>query len=145
MTYRVGEEDEQENEVPSGSSVTIHVNLERDEDDDDEEEEAPSTGGPAVVVAPRFPGKRTESWWLVVGNTTSNQVLCLKRIQLKATQTNVKMEMIAPAPGDHSLTLFVMCDSYIGCDQEYQFSLKVGAALEESSDEDEEMDEAENE
>jgi pre-mRNA-splicing helicase BRR2 len=28
-------------------------------------------------------------------------------------------------PGDYNLVLYVMCDSYLGCDQEYEFNLTV--------------------
>lgn len=34
--------------------------------------------------------------------------------------------------GEHKLELFLMCDSYVGCDQEYAVDLMVGA---EESDE----------
>lgn len=37
--------------------------------------------------------------------------------------------------GEHKLELFLMCDSYVGCDQEYAVDLMVGA--EESEDESE--------
>lgn len=30
--------------------------------------------------------------------------------------------------GEHTLELFLMCDSYVGCDQEYAVELMVGAA-----------------
>lgn len=36
------------------------------------------------------------------------------------------------------MTLFFMCDSYLGCDQEYEFDLEV-----KSADSDIEMEEAE--
>jgi pre-mRNA-splicing helicase BRR2 len=28
-------------------------------------------------------------------------------------------------PGDYDLKIYVMCDSYVGCDQEYEFSMTV--------------------
>lgn len=38
--------------------------------------------------------------------------------------------------GEHSLDLFLMCDSYVGCDQEFTMDLMVGApGSEEESDE----------
>lgn len=38
----------------------------------------------------------------------------------------VKLEFPAPdTPGDYNLVLYVMCDSYLGCDQEYEFNLTV--------------------
>lgn len=39
--------------------------------------------------------------------------------------------------GEHTLELFLMCDSYVGCDQEYNVDLMVGAAAsDDESDED---------
>lgn len=39
--------------------------------------------------------------------------------------------------GEHTLELFLMCDSYVGCDQEYAVDLMVGeAGSDEESDED---------
>jgi pre-mRNA-splicing helicase BRR2 len=38
----------------------------------------------------------------------------------------VKLEFPAPeTPGDYNLVLYVMCDSYLGCDQEYEFNICV--------------------
>jgi pre-mRNA-splicing helicase BRR2 len=38
----------------------------------------------------------------------------------------VKLEFPAPeTPGDYNLVLYVMCDSYLGCDQEHEFNLSV--------------------
>lgn len=38
----------------------------------------------------------------------------------------VKLEFPAPEiPGDYNLVLYVMCDSYLGCDQEYEFNISV--------------------
>ena len=42
-------------------------------------------------------------------------------------QAKTKLEFAAPAAaaGTASLTLYFMCDSWLGCDQEYEFKLKV--------------------
>lgn len=38
----------------------------------------------------------------------------------------VKLEFTAPsAAGKHALTLFFMCDSWMGCDQEYELVVDV--------------------
>lgn len=38
----------------------------------------------------------------------------------------VKLEFAAPATaGKHKLTLYYMCDSWMGCDQEYEIELVV--------------------
>jgi pre-mRNA-splicing helicase BRR2 len=41
----------------------------------------------------------------------------------------VKLEFTAPDdPGDYALTLYLLSDSYLGCDQEYEIELTVVAA-----------------
>lgn len=38
------------------------------------------------------------------------------------------LEFNAPEnPGDYNLSLYVICDSYVGCDQEYELPLVVTA------------------
>ena len=43
-----------------------------------------------------------------------------------------------PTAGEHELKLFLMCDSYVGVDQDPSFTVKVAEGEEE--DEDEEME-----
>jgi pre-mRNA-splicing helicase BRR2 len=41
-----------------------------------------------------------------------------------------KLDFTVPSsPGQHSLTLYFMCDSWLGCDQEYEIELKVAEAM----------------
>ena len=125
----------------------------------------------------RYPGRKDENWWLVVGDTAANTLLAIKRVTLQACpsaccslltqpafasvetpgqagawsgrqrcmrsspfdtfrwapaallqttwlcillqrKAKVKLDFVAPkAAGPQSLTLFFMCDSYMGCDQ----------------------------
>lgn len=47
------------------------------------------------------------------------------------------MEFNAPEdPGDYTLTLYLMSDSYLGCDQEYELSLTVIPADNDSNNDD---------
>jgi pre-mRNA-splicing helicase BRR2 len=34
------------------------------------------------VTAPRFPGRKDEGWWLVVGDAKANSLLAIKRVSL---------------------------------------------------------------
>ncbi|GIL50154.1 hypothetical protein Vafri_6292 [Volvox africanus] len=117
VSYEVVGGDE---EVLPGEAVTVVVSLEREMD-----EEAGGEVGP--VPAPHFPGRRDEGWWLVVGDPKANSLLAIKRVNLaKATRT--KLEFSAPSGGSDGaahLTLFFMCDSWMGCDQEYEINLKI--------------------
>ncbi|WIA19957.1 hypothetical protein OEZ85_005838 [Tetradesmus obliquus] len=114
-------------DVAAGDSVTLIVNLDR------EMEEDATELGP--VHAPRFPGVREEGWWLVVGNPKANKLLGIKRVSFGKSQ-RVKLAFDAPAEvGVSKLTLFFMCDSWLGCDQEYEVELNVGEAAEGSGSE----------
>ena len=65
----------------------------------------------------RFPGRKDENWWLVVGDPSSNTLLAIKRQALQK-KGRAKLDITAPStPGTHHLTLYFMCDSYMGCDQ----------------------------
>jgi pre-mRNA-splicing helicase BRR2 len=119
-------------QVETGDAVTVVVTLEREADDDGDD--AAGAAAAAVVYAPKYPKVKHEGWWLVVGNAKTNALLCVKRVALNRKAT-VKLDFVAPdEPGDYALTLYFMCDSYIGCDQEYALELKVAQG---DSDEDE--------
>lgn len=65
----------------------------------------------------RFPTKKEEQWWLVVGDPKANTLLAIKRISLLRKATH-KLAFQAPSKlGSHHLVLYFMCDSYMGCDQ----------------------------
>ncbi|XP_024003677.1 DExH-box ATP-dependent RNA helicase DExH13 isoform X2 [Eutrema salsugineum] len=103
-------------EVTPGKEITLQVMLERDM-------EGRTEVGP--VDAPRYPKTKEEGWWLVVGETKTNQLLAIKRIFLQR-KAKVKLAFAGPTePGEKSYTLYFMSDSYLGCDQEYTFSVDV--------------------
>ncbi len=71
----------------------------------------------------RYPGRKDENWWLVVGDSKANTLLAIKRVALQR-KARVKLDFVAPsAQGNHHLTLYFMCDSYMGCDQVRDCSL----------------------
>merc|ERR1712062_912161 len=111
--------------LSSGAPVNIEVRLEREDE----------VTGP--VIAPFFPTKREEGWWVVIGDPKNNSLLSIKRLTLQQ-KAKFMLDFIAPKPGKYDYTLFFMSDSYLGCDQEYKISLDIGEARsggEQSSDE----------
>ena len=50
----------------------------------------------------------------------------------------MKLECVAPDPGEYAYTLYLMSDSYLGSDQELELPLSVGEAEEDDEDEEEE-------
>lgn len=49
----------------------------------------------------------------------------------------MKLDFVAPVVGTHNYTLYFMSDAYMGCDQEYKFSVDVKEA---ESDKDSDSD-----
>lgn len=108
--------------TPTGDSVTLIVDLVREMEGD----------VLPPVHAPRFPGVRDEGWWLVVGQPKANKLLGIKRVSFSKAQ-RVKLAFDAPAEvGQAKLSLFFMCDSWLGCDQEYEVELNVTEAADDS-------------
>merc|ERR1739844_218006 len=93
----------------------IEVKLEREDE----------VTGP--VIAPFFPTKREEGWWVIIGDSKTNSLLSIKRLTLQQ-KAKFKLDFIAPRPGKYSYSLYFMSDSYMGCDQEYKFNLDIGEA-----------------
>ncbi|BFY98347.1 hypothetical protein BsWGS_01387 [Bradybaena similaris] len=98
--------------IRSGSNVNVTVTLEREDE----------ITGP--VIAPFFPQKREEGWWVVIGDPKNNSLLSIKRLTLQQ-KAKVKLDFMAPAPGHYNYVIFFMSDAYMGCDQEYKFSVDV--------------------
>lgn len=104
-----------------GETVPFVVSLAREAGTEGMEEGA----GIGSVVAPFFPKPKAEGWWLVVAEPSKNAILAIKRVTL-AQQSRVKLDFPAPSEaGSHDLVLYFMCDSYLGCDQEYEFQVQV--------------------
>uniref|UniRef100_A0A336MEZ9 U5 small nuclear ribonucleoprotein 200 kDa helicase n=1 Tax=Culicoides sonorensis TaxID=179676 RepID=A0A336MEZ9_CULSO len=118
LNYEVVDKDR----INSGSTVNVVVQLEREDE----------VVGP--VVAPLFPQKREEGWWVVIGDPKANSLLSIKRLTLQQ-KAKVKLDFVAPSPGVHEYTLYFMSDAYLGCDQEYTFKINVGDFQSESESE----------
>ncbi|OXB52652.1 UNVERIFIED_CONTAM: hypothetical protein H355_000015 [Colinus virginianus] len=115
LSYEVVEKES----IRSGGPVVVLVQLEREEE----------VTGP--VIAPLFPQKREEGWWVVIGDSKSNSLISIKRLTLQQ-KAKVKLDFVAPATGTHNYTLYFMSDAYMGCDQEYKFSVDVKEAESDS-------------
>jgi pre-mRNA-splicing helicase BRR2 len=86
--------------------------------------ERKSTGNPHQVRSQVYPGQKSEVWWLCVGDTENNELLAIKRVNLLQKTKSLVEFSAPPRVGQHTLTLYFMCDSYLGADQEYTFDLK---------------------
>jgi pre-mRNA-splicing helicase BRR2 len=108
--------------IAPGESIAMSVTLTREAGADGMEEGA----GLGAVYAPRFPHAKSEAWWVVIGSTSTNTLAAIKRVAFADT-IRVKLDFPSPPDaGSHKYKLFIVSDSYIGCDQEYEISLDVG-------------------
>ena len=69
----------------SGESVNVKGKLERED----------KVKG--SVIAPYFPNKREEGWWVVIGDSKSNSLLSIKRLTLQQ-ESKFKMNFVTPKP-----------------------------------------------
>lgn len=110
---------------PSGEDMTLTVSLTLDREDE--------SGNPnsSVTFKPeRFPVSKEISWWVLVGNPVDRTILAIKRVTLQCGSSSRKVELDFSAPeSSHetsiSLKVYVLCDSFMGCDQELDFSLLI--------------------
>ena len=116
-------------DLTAGQPALLKVSIERDLDEDQELDTS--------VSAPFYPSKKTENWWLVVGDERSNSLLDIKRVTV-GRKLETKLEFIVPNPGEQELTLYLMSDSYVGVDQAPTFKINAAEGMDEDEDEEDE-------
>ena len=111
-----------------GETVGVSVALARTTEDGDQV-------GVPTVYAPRARTPCYEGWWLLVSDAATKTLLAVRWLALART-AKLCLEFAAPPEqGRHALTLTLMSDSYLGCDQEYSFDLDVaGAPVDDGGD-----------
>lgn len=122
---------EDQDAITSGSPAHLKIKIEREVDDEDDE---PDT----TVHAPFYPQKKMENWWLVVGDESTKNLLAIKRVTI-GRKLDVRLEFVPVRVGEQNLKLYLMSDSYVGVDQDPDFTITAA----EGMDEDEESEEAE--
>merc|ERR1719277_2637024 len=81
------------------------------------------------VHAPRFPKKKTFSWWCILGDTEVDELVSIKKAILPTrarTERRVNFQFCSPAEevGEtFTLSVLVMSDSYFGLDQQLDLSI----------------------
>ncbi|KAJ1966745.1 Pre-mRNA splicing [Dimargaris verticillata] len=131
--------------------ATLQVGLERDMgegDDSDPEQHAAAPSGPTSqlsgtnatqhvvgpVIAPYYPFTKDEGWWVVLGDPKTQTLASIKRVNFQE-RVAVKLEFVAPSePGEHRFMLYLMSDSFVGCDQEFEVTFQARPDEEEDSD-----------
>ena len=112
--------------VLPGASVSVKVTMRRDAD--------ASRDLPPAPVSDRFPchAKELESFWVLVGCKQTGALLGIKKVNTLATEPlAVTVKCSVPedtTAGRQKWTLFVMNDTFLGVDQEFNFTMDVEPA-----------------
>jgi pre-mRNA-splicing helicase BRR2 len=140
-SLEVVHEFEEADEYTSTQPIGLRVTLSSGDEEEEEEEEAPNE---VAAVAPFYPLKKIPNWWLVVGDSKTKQLIGIRRVTIPKKTLTVELKLSLPAGMHESLRLYVICDSYMGADQDLGLpTIKVvqGEESDEDSDEDEDEDE----
>lgn len=74
--------------------------------------------------------------WLVIGEESTKSLLAIKRVTIGRKLT-VKLEYVVSTPGKHTLSISLMCDSYVGVDQEQKFEVQAAEGMDEDEEDEE--------
>ncbi|XP_057196381.1 activating signal cointegrator 1 complex subunit 3 isoform X2 [Triplophysa rosa] len=76
--------------------------------------------------APRFPKPKDEGWFVILGEVEKKEVLAFKRVGYVRSRSTVSVAFYTPEKmGKCIYTLYLMSDSYLGLDQQYDIHLNV--------------------
>ncbi|XP_068188978.1 activating signal cointegrator 1 complex subunit 3 isoform X2 [Antennarius striatus] len=79
--------------------------------------------------APRFPKSKDEGWFLIFGEVDRRELLAVKRVGFVRSRTTVSLSFFTPEKtGKCIYTLYLLSDSYLGLDQQYDIHLNVTPA-----------------
>ena len=114
--------------IATNSPAYLKITATRGDEDEDDDE--PDT----TVHAPFYPLKKMENWWLVVGDESTKNLLAIKRVTI-GKKLETKLEFVPTRVGEQELTLYLMCDSYVGVDQDPTFKITAAEGMEEDDEE----------
>uniref|UniRef100_W5NIJ2 Activating signal cointegrator 1 complex subunit 3 n=1 Tax=Lepisosteus oculatus TaxID=7918 RepID=W5NIJ2_LEPOC len=78
------------------------------------------------ALAPKFPKVKDEGWFVALGEVDKRELLALKRIGYVRNRSNVSLAFFTPEKTGRCIyTLYLMSDSYLGMDQQYDIYLNV--------------------
>uniref|UniRef100_A0A914YGC8 SEC63 domain-containing protein n=1 Tax=Panagrolaimus superbus TaxID=310955 RepID=A0A914YGC8_9BILA len=78
------------------------------------------------AYAPRFHKEKTASWIIFIGDKEKNKIHGFTKCSPIESFRDVRINFISPSmPGNYTLSVFILSDSYLGIDQEYAIRCKV--------------------
>lgn len=118
------EEIQSNQRLEEGGEAVLMINLKRT-----------NKSNKQFVSIANFPKPKECTWFLVVGNEQTNELIGMKRIAFKRFASK-KMTVCLPNnfKTEH-LQIYLLCDSYIGLDQQYSVDLaKINEAIRAEND-----------
>lgn len=98
-----------EGDVVAGEGKDIEIEINRDEEVED-----------LSIVSSSFPVKKFENWWIVIGNTTNNELYSIRKLTINKESQKVKMNFTIPEAGKQDVFIWCVCDSYLEADKQVQ-------------------------
>ena len=80
----------------------------------------------------------------MLGDPVKNELVSIKRVAMKADTMQIPLDFTAPKEGRYLYKLYLMSDSYIGCDQEFNVELTVEEGSMDTSSEDSGSDDSDS-
>ncbi|XP_074043343.1 activating signal cointegrator 1 complex subunit 3 isoform X2 [Macrotis lagotis] len=78
------------------------------------------------AIAPRFPKSKDEGWFLILGEIDKKELVALKRVGYIRNRNSISVAFYTPeVSGRYIYTLYLMSDSYLGMDQQYDIYLNI--------------------
>ncbi|XP_072409240.1 activating signal cointegrator 1 complex subunit 3 [Chiloscyllium punctatum] len=78
------------------------------------------------AITPRFPKAKDEGWFVILGEIDKKELMALKRVGYIRNHSTVSLAFYTPeTTGRYIYTLYLMNDSYLGMDQQYDVYLDV--------------------
>uniref|UniRef100_A0A1A9WJB5 U5 small nuclear ribonucleoprotein 200 kDa helicase n=1 Tax=Glossina brevipalpis TaxID=37001 RepID=A0A1A9WJB5_9MUSC len=79
-----------------------------------------------AIHCPKYPKGKNEAWFLTLGSQASNELLAMKRVNLRGLKASNRITFqCPPRKGRLLLTLYLMSDCLIGFDQQYDLQFEV--------------------
>jgi len=96
-------------EIPHGEEATLRASISR-------------TAAPGPITAPYYPRRKDEAWWLMVG--AGEILLAIKRFVVEEV-ANLSVGVDVEGVGKIPVKVYLICDSYVGADQEFDLFLNI--------------------
>uniref|UniRef100_A0AAF5PWB9 U5 small nuclear ribonucleoprotein 200 kDa helicase n=1 Tax=Wuchereria bancrofti TaxID=6293 RepID=A0AAF5PWB9_WUCBA len=77
------------------------------------------------AFCPRFHKEKTAGWIVIIGEKDTGELLCCKKLSITGSKQLTIPFRMPKRLGRHIFTTFIMSDSYIGIDQEYNLHCEI--------------------